>query len=124
MPSEEDLLTTFNGFREALFESDVEALQELIAEDYHGFDPQGRPQDKAMTLDAYRPGGVKLEKYEVEELETRVIGDVGIISGRGRIQGAFGEFTFGHDLRFLDLFVHKDGRWRLFLSQSTPLEAE
>ena len=121
MSSEEHLLLVFDRFREALLASDSGALREMIAEDYQGFDPQGQPQNLTMILEAYRPGGVKLQRYDVEDLETRIIGDVGIITGSGRIEGRYAEYEFSHHVRFLDLYVQRDGRWQLYLSQVTPL---
>ena len=119
--AEERLLSTFEKFKEALLGSDVQALRAMIADDYLGFDPQGRPQDRAMILEAYRPGGVRLDSYDVEDCETRITGNVGIITGTGRIHGTYGAQQFEHRVRFLDLYVHKSGRWQLYVSQVTPL---
>ena len=124
MSSEEQLLQLFERFRKALFDCDVETLREMIAEDYRGFDPQGRIQDRNMTLKAYCAGGVKLDRYDVQDLEVRIIEEVGIITGTGRIQGRYAESAFTHHLRFLDVYIHREGLWRLYLSQVTPLEAE
>jgi hypothetical protein len=93
----------------------------MIADEYRGFDPRGQSQDKKMTLEAYSPGGVKMQRYDVEDFEIRIIGEVGIICGKGTIQGTFGEDEFRHNLRFLDLYIRKDNRWQLYLSQVTPL---
>jgi ketosteroid isomerase-like protein len=123
MGSEEQLLSAFERFKKALFDSDVAALRALIADDYRGFDPQGRPQSREMMLEAYRPGGVVLDRYDVEDLRTRVIGDVGIITGTGRVEGRYAECRFAHHVRFVDLYVHRDGRWQLYLGQVTPLGA-
>jgi len=116
-------LLTFERFKEALFDSDAEALREIIAEDYQGFDPQGQPQDMKMILEAYGPGGVRLDRYDVEDLETRIVGDVGIIMGRGCIRGRYADHEFEHRVRFLDMYIHREGAWRLYLTQVTPLGA-
>ena len=123
MSSEEQLMQTFERFRKALFDCDTGALRELIAEDYRAYDPQGRLQGKKMILEAYCPGGVKLDRYDVEDLEIRVIEKVGIITGTGRIQGTYGGSAFAHHVRFLDVYLYRDGLWRLYVSQVTPLEA-
>lgn len=102
---------------------DSDALEKLIAQDYRGFDPQGQAQNKDMILEAYRPGGVQLHAYDVEELETRIIESVGIIMGKGRILGQYGEYRFEHYVRFVDVYVHRDGHWLLYYSQVTPLPA-
>ncbi len=122
--AEDELSQTFHRLQEALLHSDVNSLRDLIADEYRGFDPRGQLQDKEMTLESYGPGGVRLQRYDVEESETRIIGEVGIICGKGIIQGFFGECEFWHKLRFLDLYVRRDNRWQLFLSQVTPLISE
>ena len=123
MGVQDDLLDTFHMFRDALLSNDVQTMNELMVEDYIGFDPQGNPQDKDMSVDAYQPGCTKLDRYDVEDMTARVIGEVGIITGKGYIHGMFDGCEFGHDLRFLDLFVNRSGRWQLYLSQVTPLGA-
>ena len=121
MMDETTLLEAFAGFRDALFANDVERLGALLADEYVGYDPVGNPQDKSMSLDAYRPGAARLDTYDCEDVETRVIGEVGIITGTGYIHGTFAGAEFEHDLRFLDLYVYRGGRWQLLLSQVTPL---
>jgi hypothetical protein len=106
-----------------LFSNDIKELDLLISEEYIGFDPHGNPQDKAMSLEAYSPGAASLDKYEAEEIETRIIGEVGIIMGKGYIHGTYAGCEFEHSVRFIDMYVLRSGAWRLYLSQLTPLGA-
>ena len=121
MEDEKILLDVFEKFRKALFDCDVQTLQGLIAEDYIGYGPNGHPQDRKVTLEAYQQGGVQLDTYDVEGVEVRIAGEIGIITGTGYIHGTFAEAEFEHDLRFLDIYIVRDGSWRLYLSQVTPL---
>jgi len=123
MQNQKSLLETFDNLRNALISCDVDTLKELIADDYCGFDPQGNPQDLSMTLEAYQPGGVKLDRYDVEDMKTHVIDNVGILTGKGQISGTFSGSEFEDHLRFLDIYVFRSGQWQLFLSQTTPLVA-
>ena len=68
-----------------MFDCDVQVLRGLIAEDYLGYDPAGNPQDLKMTLEAYQRGGVQLDRYDVEDLEVRIVGELGTITGKGYI---------------------------------------
>ena len=124
MTPEEEVLDVFQQLKKALFEGDRDALTRLMAEDYRGYDPKGRLQDRKMTLEAYGPDLVKLEKYDVRDLETTVIGDVGVITGLGYIRGRYAGLTFEHDLRFLDLYRRGGEGWQLYISQVTPLDTE
>ena len=121
--SEKDrLLEVFDKFRDALFSNDVQTMKDLMAEDYIGYDPLGNPQDKSISIDAYQPGRAKLDTYDVDDLEVRIIGEVGIITGKGHIHGTFAGSEFEHRLRFLDLYINRDGKWQLYMSQVTELE--
>ena len=123
MSDRNSLLEASERFREALLANDVEALGDLMAEDYVGFDPQGNPQDKKLSIEAYQPGCVELDRYETEDVEAEVIGEVGIITGKGFLHGMFAGCEFSHDVRFLDLYVLRGGRWLLYRSQVTTLVA-
>jgi len=115
------LLATFDEIRAALLSNDAEGIESLMAEDFIGYGPCGTPQDRKASIDAYRPGQTRLDTYTVMEQEVEVIDSVGIITGRGFIHGFFGAIEFEHDLRFLDLYRFREGRWQLFLSQVTPI---
>lgn len=121
MNDKENLLGVFEKLRKALFDCDVGALESLIAEDYIGYGPDGNPQDRRMTLEAYRPGGVRLDTYDVEGVEVRIAGEIGIMTGTGYIHGTFGKTEFEHDVRFIDIYIMRDDSWKLFITQLTPL---
>ena len=121
MSNKEKLLDAFDKFRNALLSNDVQTMTELMAEEYIGYDPLGNPQGRELSIEAYQPGCAKLDTYDVEDVEVRIIGEVGIITGKGFIHGAFAGCEFEHKLRFLDLYVYRGGDWQLYLSQVTPL---
>ncbi len=118
----ERLLETFDQFRDAMFRNDTAMIDRLMADEYVGFDPAGNPQDKKLSLESYQPGMVKLDKYEVQDVDVMVIGEVGIITGKGFIHGTFSGTEFDDRLRFIDIYIHREGRWQLYLSQVTPLK--
>ena len=121
MNEDSGLLDTFERFRQVLLTNDAQALDDLMAEEFIAYGPCGTLQDRRISIDAYRPGQTRLDTFTTSEVSTRVIDSVGIISGRGYIHGFFGEHEFEHDLRFIDLYRMRDGKWQLFLSQVTPI---
>lgn len=118
----EDLLEASAAIRSALLNNDAEALGRLVADDYCGFDPTGVRQDRAMLLEAYGPGGVRLLEFETRDVTTRIVGDVGLVMGLGTLRGSYGDQTFQHDVRFLDVYVHRGSAWLLWVSQVTELQ--
>jgi hypothetical protein len=96
-------------------------LEELVAADYTGYDPAGRPQDRHGVMRAYAEGGVRVTALGQSDLRARVIGDVGLVAGVSAFQGRQGEEPFDFRLRFLDVYAWRDGRWQLVASQDTRL---
>ena len=121
MDRNQTLLEAFAGIRRALLENDADALGELVAHDYCGFDPTGAKHDRKILLQSYGPGGVHLNDYETGEVTTRIIGDVGLVMGVGSLRGNYGGQQFVHHLRFLDVYVHC-GSWRLSVSHVTEIK--
>jgi ketosteroid isomerase-like protein len=118
---EEAVREAFSKIRDALRAGDSKTLTELIHEDYHGFDLRGNPEDRRMILEVYRPGGVTLTTFEVDDLAAWVMGDVGLVTGRATIAGRYGKDIFEHTVRFMDVFARQPSAWRLIASQNTEL---
>jgi ketosteroid isomerase-like protein len=123
MSPEEEVLRAFYDIRDALCAPDPAALERLIAEDYRGFDLRGDIEQRQTILDSYVPGKARLTKFELDEIATHVFGEIGLVTGLGRIAGIYENDRFHHSLRFCDIFVRRDSRWRLFFTQNTEIAA-
>jgi ketosteroid isomerase-like protein len=121
LSSEASLLTAAQRLADAERQGDARALQELLASDYAGYDPAGRPQDRSSVVRAYANGRVRVTILEQSDLRTRVMGEVGLVAGVSKLQGSEGAEAFDFTLRFLDVYVWRDGRWQLVASQDTQL---
>jgi len=120
----EGLLAAFRAVRDALLAGDAEALRELYAEDFRSHSLHGDVEGRAAVLDAYGPGGVRLDVFEVEDLTAEVFGEVGLLTGLGSISGSYDATEFRHRVRFVDIYLRRDGRWRYYFSQSTEIAPE
>jgi ketosteroid isomerase-like protein len=123
-PGREGLLAAFRAVRDALVAGDRAAILELYAEDFRSHSLRGDVEGRDAVLEAFGPGGVKLDMFEVEDLAVEVFGDVGLLTGLGQISGRFEKTEFRHRVRFVDIFLRRDGRWRYHFSQSTEITAE
>lgn len=117
----ESLLAAFRAVRDALLAGDTEALRDLYAVDFRSHSIRGDVEGRAAVLEAYAPGGVRLEMFEVEDLAVEVVGGVGLLTGLGSVSGRYDETEFRHRVRFVDIFLWRDGRWRYRFSQSTEI---
>ena len=121
MTSEASLLEAAGRLAEAERRSDVQALEQLVADDYIGYDPAGRPQNRTRVTRAYADGGVRITALGQRDLHARVIGEAGLVTGVSAFRGTQGEESFDFTLRFLDVYAWRDGRWQLVASQDTRL---
>ena len=120
-PDREGLLAAFRAVRDALLAGDAEALRDLYAEDFRSHSIRGDVEGRADVLEAYGPGGVRLDMFEVEDLGVETVGGVGLLTGLGSVSGRYGGADFRHRVRFVDIFLWRDGRWRYRFSQSTEV---
>jgi len=120
--SKEAVLSVFHEFRDALFARDTRTLDALLAEDYRSYNLRGELEDRDVVLKAYSPGGAVLTEFQVDELSIEVFPEVGILTGRGYVAGTWEGQPWSHHLRFTDVYIHRHGRWKIFLSQATPME--
>jgi hypothetical protein len=119
--AEAAVLEIFHRIRSAMLRNDAAVLAAHVAEDYRGSDAGGRAHGRQLMLSAYGPGGVKLDAFEVSEVETRSWADTVLVTGVARIGGSYQLETFAHTLRFLDVYARRDGRWQLLASQATDI---
>ena len=124
MSKKDSLMATFHEFRDALFASNVGVLDRILDDDYRGYNLRGELEGREVALGAYAPGAVSLETFEVRDVQVDVIGEVGIITGEGYIAGSYEGEDWEHHLRFCDIYVDREGTWKLLLSHATPTEAD
>ena len=72
-------------------------------------------------LTLYGAGGIRLEEFEVSQVETKSWAGTVLISGKAFIRGAYGEHTFEHTLRFLDVYAERGAGWKLVASHVTDI---
>jgi len=118
---EDEVLRSFDMIRKALMSNDVSSLGMLFAHDYRGFNLRGGVDSRDLILQVYQPGNVTLDTFDVEDIRVEVVGDVGMVTGCGYLHGSYDGETWEHHLRFLDIFVNREGRWLYFLSQATEI---
>jgi ketosteroid isomerase-like protein len=119
--SEASLLGAAERLAEAERAGDVRALEQILALDYQGFDPAGRPRERDRVLHDYAAGRVRVTSLSQSQVETRVLGEVGLVFGVNALQGSDGPEHFHFRLRFLDVWALRQGRWQLVASQHTLL---
>jgi Domain of unknown function (DUF4440) len=116
---EKEVLEIFEILRKAMLANDFVPMETYVAEDYTGCDAGGRIHGKPLMISAYGPGGVKLEEFTTEKIETKSWQNTVIVSGNVIIGGTYQGEKFKHNSRFMDIYALRESQWNLIASQIT-----
>jgi ketosteroid isomerase-like protein len=108
----------------ALKACDTQVLDQILAQDYRGYDIRGQAEDRELILETFCPGTATLDELRTEDCRIEVFGEVGLITGKGSITGTWMGHSWSHRVRFSDLFLHREGSWQLYSSQMTEMDEE
>lgn len=117
----ESLMDAFHAVRDGLLANNTDSLRDLYDEDFRSHSIRGDVEGREAVLEAFKPGGIRLEMFEIEDLAVETIGEVGLFTGLGSLSGRSDNTEFRHRVRFVDVFLWRDGRWRYHFSQSTEV---
>jgi ketosteroid isomerase-like protein len=128
--TEKELRTLQDEWAVARIKGDVEFLERFYAQELRLQVMDGsvveRKDDIAM-FDRIRrgdPDTIKPSYIKDVDMKVSAYCDTGVVTGvenlKGTYKGKYGEMA----LRFTNVFVRRDGRWQLVLTQSTPVQAK
>ncbi|KQV51214.1 MULTISPECIES: nuclear transport factor 2 family protein [unclassified Duganella] len=120
-PSEE-LARQADAWDKAIISKDRAAIAENMAEDFRQISARGDVADKAAFLDAIMSAKLVINPYGVEDMDIRFYGDVALVSGRTRMTGSYDGKPFGSHYRYVDVYLRKEGKWRVASVQITPVQ--
>lgn len=99
--------------RQAMLASDVEALDELIADDLIFTMHTGLVINKQDDLEAHRMGIQKFAKIEPDDRQIRHYGDCIVVTVKALLAGKFNGQDYSDTYRFTRLWVKRQNRWQI-----------
>ncbi|HEV2864538.1 MAG TPA: nuclear transport factor 2 family protein [Pyrinomonadaceae bacterium] len=122
---ERSLLALETKWMDALKHRDASTLGQVVADDFVSVSPRaaGVVSDRTKYLDhALRE--LKLTSYEFQDLSVRLYGRMAIVSGRlTQTASAANDENLGGSYFFTDVWVSRDGAWRVVSRHASPLTA-
>ena len=116
-PSALELVMAINGqearLRQAMLRADLAALDELIADDLIFATHLGQVVTKAMDLDAYRSGRLRISTLDYSETEVRPLGEIVLVVTRCHLAGHYDGVAFAGDFRFTRLWRRSGDAWKI-----------
>ena len=125
-PSQADAVAQFRAIAQnlaaAYLRGDRAFVDALLTDDWTSTDYQGRVWTKAKVLALFDGPRPPMSKADIDVDQVRLVGDVAIVTGRsvsaGRVEGRDVSVT----QRYTDIYVRRDGRWRVVASQGTEVK--
>src|SRR6478752_2011433 len=116
---QEELVKLENEFAQAVTNSDADAVDGFLADDWIIVDPDGGIIDKARFLGVIKSGALSHEMMESANLRVRLYGNTAVVTGLTTTKGKFMGQDFTSCERATDVFVKQNDRWQCVFTQLT-----
>jgi ketosteroid isomerase-like protein len=107
----------------AIEAKDFATYQRLVAEDYVAVGVAGE-QTRAQAIEAYRSGALSLPGLKIGDIKVHVYGDTAMISARTYGDRVEKGKTVPNRVRYMRIWMKRDGTWRAVSQMARPLEPE
>jgi len=111
-----------DAWDKAIVAKDRAAVAGNMGADFRIIDGQGNVENKQQFVDGILDPKLTIDPYTVEEFDIRLYGDVALLSGRTRMTGEHDGKPFVSNYRYIDIYVKRDGQWRIVSVQITRLQ--
>jgi ketosteroid isomerase-like protein len=119
-----ELTRQADAWDRAIVAGDRDAVANNMAEDFRIIDGHGSVDGKQKFLADILDPRLRIDPYTVEDFEVRRYGDTALLSGRTHMTGAFDGQPFESNYRYIDIYVRREGAWKVVSVQITRLPAE
>ena len=113
-----------DAWDKAIVAKNRKAIADNMAEDFRMIDGQGNVENKQQFVDGILDAKLTIDPYTVEEFDVRLLGDTALLSGRTRMTGKHDGQPFESNYRYIDIYVRRDGVWKIVSVQITRLPAK
>ena len=117
----EEVIAAERRWVQAHRDLDLDALENLLEDDYVQIRPDGSVIGKREALESYRSGKRRWDHAESDQYHVIMLGNSAVLVGRWIGRGENEGEPFDYTARFMAIYSKRDETWRLVADQSTPL---
>lgn len=121
-PAEDSVRALEAARAQALLQADTNALSRLVAPEFVEISRLGQLRTRADNIRDIASGDLKLTAVRYDSLTVRIYGNVAVLRGIADNTGTFRGFPFAGRIRYLRIFVRRDGRWQAVAMQQTMMQ--
>lgn len=116
-----ELTRISDAWDKAIIRKDEAAVAGNMAEDFRQIDGRGNLETKKSFVAGILDPKLAIDPYTVEEFDVRLYGDTALLSGRTHMTGKYDGKQFESNYRYIDIYVRRDGRWKIVSVQITKI---
>ena len=120
-PLDEQIKQLERDRQQAFIRGDIARLEQDTADDYTTINGAGAVSDKPRMMARLRSGRTKVVSVTLDDLKTRVYGEVAVLTGIYRDVSIVEGVEKHVSARFTRVFVKKPAGWQAVAYQQTPL---
>jgi hypothetical protein len=107
---------------QALLRADTAALSRMVADEFIEISRLGQLRTRADNLRDIASGDLRLLSVRYDSLAVRIYGDVAVLRGVADNTGTVRGYPFSGKIRYMRIFIRRDGRWQAVAMQQTALQ--
>ena len=105
----------------AMVEEDMDSLEGFLADDLTYSHTTGWTETKSEFLSTVKSRSIDYLSMAPEDVEVRIYGEVAVMTGLSKMQGAVGDRKVSFTIRFLDVSRRVGDTWQLVAWQSVRM---
>ena len=113
----DEIIALENRRTKAMIAGDVDALNEILADDLIYTHTTARIDTKSSFIDAISSGRSNYRSIELEDVNVRQFGDTAVVTGHAKFH--VGDNNF--EARFTDVYAKRNGAWQMVAWQATRM---
>jgi uncharacterized protein (TIGR02246 family) len=122
---EQQIEALYHAGDAALMQADVNALAEILADDYIQYNDAGQPYTKQQILANFQSGAIRYPSIVSTGRVIRLFGDMAVVHGSEddevETKGTLSRVRY----IYLDVLLKREGKWKLVASQlARPMDSQ
>jgi ketosteroid isomerase-like protein len=108
---------------EARKHADMQFLESFYAKEFTVGLMDGGEASRAQDLAMFSSGDLKPGVINDRDMHVAVYGETAMVTGLEHLEGTYKGRTGQFDVRFTNVFVHRDGRWQIVRHQAAQVRS-
>lgn len=122
--AEQEVRALVQEYDKAIVTQDAATYERLYADNAKIIEIGGKVFDKQAMIERAKGGETKFEVGQSDEVDVKAFGDTAVVTGRWTQKSVTKGLPFSGTLRYVTVFVKRNGKWQIVSDQVTPIDVQ